>query len=279
MGLRGKKPEEVEKRLKALFYGEAGSGKTFASIQFPKPYIIDTERGSENTQYIKMLNKKGGAIFQSSDFNEVVAEIIALLSEDHEYKTLIIDPITTIYDNLLDTAAKEVGTDFGRHYGEANKKMKHIINLLLRLDMNVIITAHSKNQYGKDLAIIGQTFDGYKKLDYLFDLVMQIQRIGGKRIAFVKKSRVETIKEDDNFEFSYSTLSDLYGKDIIEKKSTSKVLASNDDVKELLNLIEVMKVPDNVIDKWLSKSKSSNFNEMEKSCIENCIKYLKDKIQ
>ena len=37
--LRGKKPETIEKRLKALFYGPAGVGKTTCAIQFPKPYL------------------------------------------------------------------------------------------------------------------------------------------------------------------------------------------------------------------------------------------------
>ena len=32
--LKAKKPETIEKRLKALFYGVAGAGKTMAAIQF-----------------------------------------------------------------------------------------------------------------------------------------------------------------------------------------------------------------------------------------------------
>ena len=52
MALRGKKPEAVEKRMKALFFGPAGVGKTTAAIQFPAPYLIDTDRGAENDQYV-----------------------------------------------------------------------------------------------------------------------------------------------------------------------------------------------------------------------------------
>ena len=57
MTLRGKKPESVEKRLKLLMYGTAGVGKTTAAISFPAPYLIDTERGAENDQYIEILDK------------------------------------------------------------------------------------------------------------------------------------------------------------------------------------------------------------------------------
>src|ERR1700749_274250 len=105
MGLRGIKPEKIEKRLKALFYGAAGAGKTTAAISFPKPYLIDTEKGAENDQYVKALKKSGGVIFQTSAFEELITEVTALLTEKHEYKTLIIDPLTILYNDLLDKAA------------------------------------------------------------------------------------------------------------------------------------------------------------------------------
>ena len=206
MALRAKKPQAVQKRLKALFYGPAGAGKTLTSICFPKPYLIDTERGAENKQYIDMLEMNGGVIYQTTDFEELMEEIKSLLTEKHEYKTLIIDPLTTVYNDLLDSAAKKVGTEFGRHYGEANKRMKHMCTLLLKLDMNVIITSHAKNEYGKDLAVLGQTFDCYKKLDYLFDLVFEVQKRGKERVGIVRKTRIEEFEEGENFTFSYDVI-------------------------------------------------------------------------
>src|ERR1041385_376185 len=140
MALRAVQPKAVEKRLKALFYGAAGVGKSTAAASFPRPYFIDTERGIENDQYVKLLQQTGGAVFQTSDFDELMKEVKALLTESHEYKTLVIDPLTTLYNDLLDKSALKNGTEFGRHYAEANKQMKHLLNLLLRLDMNVIIT-------------------------------------------------------------------------------------------------------------------------------------------
>ena len=44
MALRAKKPEQIRKRLKLLMYAASGVGKTTAAIQFPKAYIIDTEK-------------------------------------------------------------------------------------------------------------------------------------------------------------------------------------------------------------------------------------------
>lgn len=68
MALRAVKPNTVQKRLKALFYGHSGAGKTTAAINFPKPYLIDTEKGSENDQYVKTLTKNGGVVFHTADF-------------------------------------------------------------------------------------------------------------------------------------------------------------------------------------------------------------------
>lgn len=279
MALRAKKPEAIEKRLKALFYGSAGVGKTTAAIQFPKPYLIDTEKGAENDQYTKLLQKAGGVIFQTSDFDEVVNEVKSLLAEKHEYKTLIIDPLTTLYNDLLDKSALKNGTDFGRHYSDANKKVNHLINLLLRLDMNVIITSHAKQVYGDNMSVLGNTFDCYKKLDYLFDLVFEIQKRGKHRVALIKKSRMTSFPDTDTFDFSYGEVATRYGKDILERDAVAQELADEAQVKEVLRLIELIKVPEETYQKWLDKAGSEKWQEMPKDAIQKCIDFLTSKIK
>ena len=286
MPLRGKKPDAIEKRLKALFFGCAGVGKTYASIQFPCPYLIDTERGAENGQYIELLKKQKGAIFQTTEFEELLPEVKALLTEKHPYKTLIIDPLTTIFNDMVDKAAESLitnvnpdGTAFGAHYGKANKQMKKLLNLLLRLDMNVIITSHSKTKYGDNLTVLGETFDCYKKLDYLFDLVIEITKNDQERLASVLKSRIASLEENSQFVFSYQHLAKLYGKEIIEKETKPEKLATVEQIAELKRLIEVHKSPQETINKWLIKAQATVFEEMETSKIQACIDYLDKKGQ
>lgn len=288
MTLRGKKPELVEKRLKALFYGAAGVGKTTAAIQFPRPYLIDTEKGAENDQYVKLLNKAGGAVFQTSDFEEMLSEIKALLTEKHDYTTLIIDPLTVVYNDLIEKSAQELkkkskekdatGTEFGRHYGEANKKMKHLLNLLLRLDMNVLITSHAKNEYGEGMVVTGQTFDCYKKLDYLFDLVFEIQKRGANRYGIVKKTRIEAFLDGEQFPFSYDAIAEKYGRAILERGAIAQKLADVSQVSHLKELIEAMKISEEVQQKWLDKAQSETWEEMPFDAIQKCIDYLTDKL-
>lgn len=289
MALRGVKPKLVQKRLKALFYGNAGVGKTTAAINFPKPYLIDTEKGAENSQYVKIIEDNGGVVFQTSDFDELIKEVKTLLTEKHEFKTLIIDPLTTLYNDLLDKSAlllksqsKEkdaTGMEFGRHYGEANKKMKHLLSLLLRLDMNVIITSHQKNEYGNNMAIIGSTFDCYKKLDYLFDLVFEIQKRGKSRVGLIKKSRIESFPDGETFDFSYDEISKRYGKETLEKVSSSEKLSEEFQCKEIVRLIDLLSVPEDIYQKWLDKSNSETWMEMPFDAIQKCIDYLNQKIK
>ena len=279
MKLRGVKPETIQKRLKALFYGAAGVGKTTASIAFPRPYLIDTEKGATNDQYVKQLQKSGGVVYQTNDFDELINEVIALLTEKHEYKTLVIDPLTTLYNDLLDKSANEVGTEFGRHYGHANKKMKHLLNLLLRLDMNVIITCHAKNEYGNNLAVLGQTYDGYKKLDYLFDLVFEIQKRGKERVGIIKKSRIETFPDGETFPFSYDEIANRYGREILEKDAVAEVLATAEQIAEAKRYIELFKMEEEKINKWLDKCNAETLEEVKADSMQKFIDHLKLKLQ
>src|SRR5262245_53085036 len=127
MALRARKPEAVQKRLKLFMFGPAGVGKTTAAIQFPNSYVIDCEKGTEN--YDQLIQESGSVVFQTTDIHEVITEVKGLLTEKHDYRTLVIDPITTVYNDLLDKCEQKVGADFGRHYGAANKEMKRLANL------------------------------------------------------------------------------------------------------------------------------------------------------
>lgn len=279
MALKAKKPAMIESRLKALFYGNAGVGKTMTAIQFPKPYIIDTEGSTNKPQYVRAIEKVDGAVLMTVDFDEMVNEVRELLTTKHEYKTLVIDSLTLLYNDLLEKAERKVGTDFGRHYGEANKRMKQLLNLLFRLDMNVIITSHSKNEYGQNLAILGQTFDCYKKLDYLFDLVFEIQKRGTHRVGLVKKSRIESFPDSESFPFSYEEIANRYGRTVLERDAVAQELATPEQIKEIERLVELLKVSEETTQKWLDKANSETWNDMQKDSIQKCIDHLKSKIQ
>ena len=151
MTLRAQPPTAIKKRLKLFIYSDAGVGKTTAALQFPKAYIIDAERGAEN--YAAAIAASGSVILQTTLLEDVITEVRSLLSERHDYQTLIIDPVTTLYDTALDAAGSDsrIGTEHGRHYGAVGKQMKRLLALIAQLDMNVIVTAHQKVEYGEKM--------------------------------------------------------------------------------------------------------------------------------
>ena len=91
MALKAKKPEIVEKKLKMFLFGPPGSRKTTSAIMFPKSVLIDMERGSEN--YSKSIEKAGSVVLHTTNPDEVLEEVNSLLTEKHEFLTLILDPV------------------------------------------------------------------------------------------------------------------------------------------------------------------------------------------
>jgi DNA polymerase III delta prime subunit len=273
--LRAKPPEAVTKRLKMFLYGPAGVGKTTAAIQFPRSYVIDAEKGAAN--YDKLIRASGSVVLETNDMSEVIAEVRALLTEKHDYRTLVIDPITTLYNDLLEKCEHKVGTDFGRHYGEANKTMKRLANLIMALDMNVVVTAHAKTEYGQNLAKLGYTFDGWRQLDYWFDLVVELTKKGKRRNARVTKTRVEGFPDEEVFEWSYEAVKKRYDVEMLEKSAGAVILASTDQVREIKDLLPRVRLPEGTVDKWFAKAGVDLWEDMPADVVAKCIEYVKNR--
>src|SRR3990167_1248284 len=181
-------------------------------------------------------------------------QIEALLTEKHEYKTLIIDPITVIFQGIQDLwthrfendarekskSANADMQDFGmRYWGKVKSDYKALQRLILRLDMNVIVTSHQKDVYGAGFSKMGVTFDAEKATDYFFDFVFRMENRNGKRIALKMKERAEIGKEKfpGEFDWSYDNFQKFYGKEVLERKAEAVSMASKDQVEMIKTLV------------------------------------------
>ena len=267
--LRGQPAKATTKRVKVFIYGAAGSGKSYFCTQFPKPYYIDTEKGVECSKYINNIETNQGVVFQTRSFKELYQEIKTLSMVKHDYQTLVIDPITPVYNNLVDDCLAKIGgkEGFGRHYQEAAKHFQKLIDLLLAIDMNVILTAHSKDKYGADMSVIGTTYDAYKKIDFLFDVVIEAVTRGKKYVGISKKSRIISLEPNQEFNFTFDEFSSLYKKEL--ESFESNPIHDNEQVANSLHI--VYEVKDNINDPINSKDleilkemiKESNTDEMD----------------
>ena len=277
MALKAKKPETIEKRLKLFLFGSPKVGKTTAELNFPSVYLIDTEKGAVHDQYVKLMQANGSQVFHTNDVDEVIEEIRTLGTEKHSFKTVAVDPVTMLEADLVEKAEKEFGVGDMRIWGKRDRKMKRLLNLLNKLDMNVIVTAHGKIDYGPNMTRLGTTFDAWKRWPYAFDLIIELEKRGAERVAIVRGSRLETFVEGEAFTWSYDEFKKRYP--IIDKDAEPVVLATPEQVTELKSLLEVVKLPEGQLDKWLTKASVDCIEDMDSPTIDKCIKFVRDKIQ
>lgn len=278
MALRFKKPEIKQQRLKAMFYGEMGTGKSMCACQFPNTAYIDTEDTTSKKKYADMINKNGGSVLATGDFDEILQQVKELMSTKHDFKTLVIDSLTIPYENLQADCERTTGSEFGRHVTAANKKMKLLINLLLKMDLNVVICCQAKKEYSTNMSVVGQTYSCYNRLGYMFDLVFETQIRGDKFVAITKKSRIDEFPMNESFSFSYDEVIKRYGAECIDKVSVPQELAHPKQIEEVQRLIDLFKIPEETWTKWVEKHNAESFEELPKEVIQKIIDHLKSKI-
>lgn len=285
--LRAKKPKEQKpKKAKVLIFGAAGVGKTWTSLDFPNCYYIDVEGGATNEQYQEKLENSDALYFSqqdgASDFHSVLEEIKTLAMTDHDRKTLIIDSYSKLFlssiaeeEERLSDAGEKIA--FGNEKKPAVKYSRRLTTWLDKLDMNVIIICHEKALW-KNAEQIGETFDGYDKLNYELDLTLQIVKVGPERRAVVRKSRLSGFPDSESFEWSYNEFARRYGRDLIESDVHFLHPASDEQVTKLESLMEIIKVDEGTKTKWLDKAGVDSFSEMDSDTIQACIDFLSKKV-
>jgi len=207
--------------------------KTRLALHFPNPFVVDMEAGTDHY----------GSEFQfrvshTKDPDLVMEIVDELLTTNHNYRTLIIDPITVYWQELQDKYAniflqrekRSPGFKFEYYKIQASdwniikRELHRFINKLMMLDMNVIVIAHQKKMYsdasGDFMKVIGDTFDGEKSLPYQFDTVVHTFKDSNTK-AFkgeCLKDRTHCLKEGV-FDLSYEAFEGTFGKESLEAKA------------------------------------------------------------
>lgn len=290
-------PEEVTPGFcKMALFGKSGSGKTHFATAFPRPYLIDSEQGGRLSSYTKRLKESGGAYFGvaqgANDFNAVIEEIKILSTEPHEYKSLVIDSLTHIYQTAIAREAERLGGKavFGAEKKPAIAQMRRLLQWIDRVPMNVLLIGHSVSEWTNvagERKEVGTMPDFWDKVPYSLDLVLRIEHVSkGFRTATVTKSRIESFPEfdrlilqDNGVDKGYDEFSKRYGKAYIEAVSTPIVICSGEQVKEIERLLETLKVSEAEIDKIMSKANVEELKDLSQEQAEKFVKWLTAKFQ
>jgi len=275
---------------KTLIYGAPGVGKTWASLDFPTVYYIDTEGGANLAHYMEKLDASGGVYLGPEqgalNFDIVLEQIQSLMTEQHDYKTLVIDSISKLFNTAIaDEASRLTRENKKDEYGASKKPavayMRRLVALLTKLDMNVILVSHEKDEYtgeGSNREVTGKTFDCWDRLEYELHLCLHIRKQGGSRVARVRKTRLLEFPDASIFPWSYAEFADRYGRDILERNANPVVLADETQVKEIESLLKLINLPEGTVDKWLSKANATSFEEMDAETIGKCIAFVREKL-
>jgi len=288
--LKAKSPLSVEpSRPKFTIFGPSGVGKTWFALSFPGVYYVDTEGGASRAHYMQRLESSGGKYLGvedgSLDFETVIDQFKALASEEHGFKTVVVDSITKLFNHAVSLEADRLGDKnaFGADKKAAIALMRRLIAATNRLDMNVIFIAHERGEWGVDSkgdrCEIGRVEDCWDKLRYELDLAMQATKQGASRVLIVKKTRLLGFPEASRFPMEFSEFAERYGKDVIEKEVQVIELASAEQVAEILRLVELLHIDKITSDKWLEKANAETFGEFNTQQATKVIESLKSKIK
>lgn len=289
--LLAKDPKKAEpSKPKMLLSGIYKVGKSWFALGFPNVYYVDTEKGADRDHYTDRL-KSGGGVYLgpedgSLDPEVVIGQIRALATEQHKYKTLVIDSITKIFnhiiakekDRLMEAGKKD---EFGTSKKPAVAFINRLIMWITKLDMNVVLIAHEKAEYGVvsgERTEIGKTADVYEKIPYELDLWLHATKRGPQRLVTVRGSRLTGFPEGESFDMDYQEFAKRYGQSVIEKSTTPIELCSPEQVTEINRLVELLKIDRETTDKWLDKANADSFADFNKTQAAKIIESLKKKI-
>ena len=193
--------------IKTMIWGEAGSGKTRCALSFPKPLVLDLERGSEwyAKEFDFWIATPTPQLPTSALVRAVVKQLLDGRYPDRE--TLIIDPITDYLDQLellFIGQLKQRGMDpdsltgpkKAQAYAYIRDQIRDRLDSLLQLPMHIVFVARAKNVWGKGpdgkMAPVARTYDARDIVEYLCDVVLLAER---GLTARVLKSRIALLPE------------------------------------------------------------------------------------
>jgi hypothetical protein len=126
-------------RGKMLIYGQPGVGKTTMASQMDNPYFL---RCDGRDKWIKTWGKD---ICNWADFRE---QVYALLEEDHDFRTVVIDGIGNLWLYCVNEVCRENGWDHindaghGRGYDYGRTKLLNALNALAGSGMGIVMICH-----------------------------------------------------------------------------------------------------------------------------------------
>lgn len=176
-------PTKTKKYLKIAVFGKGGTGKTRFALGFPKPCVIDSERGTD--PYRKKYEFK---VSHCNRWKQLGPEMKWLKENPGVFETLIIDSATVFYGDLINDIVEMIKAKRGNEtmtrgdWGVEKRRFAAWLNMLIELPMHIILCFRGKDEYVETTnkqgeEILKKTGEEYpeadKQVEFLFDLAFR----------------------------------------------------------------------------------------------------------
>jgi len=165
--LKNVAPKVVYVPPKILLYGRNGIGKSTFALKTPSPIFVDLD---ENIYELPCTSNKTLKI-PINNYDDVINFLGVLFNQDHDFKTVVIDSLSSLEKLIMDKAVKTTNgiTSFADfNYGKGHLKtmcfwedfFQKIKNLWKYKKMIVIFLAHHKEK--KEENLTGASYSQYQ---------------------------------------------------------------------------------------------------------------------
>ena len=275
-------------RAKIMIYGESGVGKTTFGLNWGemggKMAVIDLE--DSTTRYDKEFDFDRWSPTPTC-MQDVMDAIDWLITKEHEYTTLMIDPVGIIWDfaqshweqRFLQTRKPTSPGHNGDHYEiqPADWRIvksfyRRFFHKLREMDLNVICTARAKPKYAdgagaKMMQKVGSTFDSEKGTNYEMDTVLHLKKLAtGQRMIDVEKHRSfrKPMPETIDITQGLGIFLEHFG-DAITRKAEPIEYANEETVQGIKTQLGVLGVIGDKERQYLKKLGVSSWQDMTQS--------------
>lgn len=161
-----------------MLYGPPGTGKSTAAASSPGPVLYLNADGPGALRFARTKSKIDEAVWKGVETLE--AAFVALRDRTKAYKTVVIDPISEVYDDIL----RDLATNRGKspdakvaiqHHGEALERIKRFNKLTRDMDINVVWVAHEQQTQDETTGeVLSVPLTGGKKLPTILPATMDV---------------------------------------------------------------------------------------------------------
>ena len=234
------KAKKVKRYVKVALWGDKKSGKTRFALSFPKPCVIDTERGS-----LLYADRYDFDVKDANRWPELMQALDALENGGHDYQTLVIDSLTIFWQDLIDIQIEYIKNRRGNEiltngdWGTIKRRWKSFLNRLVDLPMHVVLVMREKDEYvnetdartGEDKSKkTGEHLpDAEKSTGYVFDFILHLITQEDKKSKTSKhKVIVDGSRRDEIPKYTEYDITGKRGYDVIFKPIEANMLSGGE---------------------------------------------------